>query len=57
MANFKESYNRLKEIKDILQSDEIIDIDKINKLQKEAKKLYEECQNILQNTTPKQSKD
>lgn len=40
---FEQAYQQLQEIYETLQSDEVVDVDRIMKLQKEAKKLYEIC--------------
>lgn len=45
--HFKEAYLRLKEIHILLHSDEIIDVEEILMLQKEAKKCYEICESVL----------
>lgn len=37
---FKEAYVRLKEIESEIETEEIIDVDKLSKLQKEAEELY-----------------
>ena len=44
---FKKSYLKLKEINDLLISEEILDIDKILKLQQEAEKNYKICEKEL----------
>ena len=44
---FEEAYKRLKEINDMLKDEELIDIDKIVSLQKEAKQLYDFCEKEL----------
>ena len=49
--NFKEAYLRLQEIHQLLQSQEIIDIEELMKLQDEAKACYELCQSLLKKTT------
>jgi len=41
---FTQAYTRLQEIHELLQSDELIDIDDIIKLQEEAKACYDLCQ-------------
>ena len=45
--NFKESYERLSEISDILDKEEVIDVDDLIKLQDESKKLYKFCNSKL----------
>jgi len=45
--NFKDSYERLIEISDLLDREEIIDVDELIKLQEEAKKLYSFCNEKL----------
>jgi len=45
--NFENAYNRLKEINAILQSGQLLDIQKIIELQKEAKELYEFCNKTI----------
>lgn len=45
--SFEQSYLRLKEINDLLQSDGILDVEKIIALQKEAKELYEQLDKLL----------
>lgn len=44
---FKESYERLSEISELLDKDEVIDVDDLIKLQSEAKKLYNFCNSKL----------
>lgn len=44
---FKESYERLMEISNLLDKQEIIDVDELIKLQDEAKKLYTFCSGKL----------
>lgn len=44
---FEQAYNRLKEIHEMLQTNEVMDVEKIITLQKEAKELYEELDAIL----------
>lgn len=44
---FEEAYKRLKEINDLLKTQDIVDIDQLIKLQLESKDLYELCQNKL----------
>jgi len=46
--NFKQAFERLKQISDILDKEEIIDVDNLIKLQEEAKKLYLFCNSKLQ---------
>ncbi len=45
--SFKEAYQRLEQIYNLLKNNEIIDIDEIINLQKEAEKLYNYCNDIL----------
>ncbi|MBT3727069.1 hypothetical protein HOG21_05290 [bacterium] len=40
---FKESYERLTKISNLLDNEEVIDVDELIKLQSEAKKLYSFC--------------
>lgn len=47
---FEQAYTRLKEIHDMLQSSNVIDIEKIITLQKEAKALYEQLDGMLKKT-------
>ncbi len=44
---FEQAYTRLKEINDTLQTSEVIDVEKIIALQKEAKELYEYLDKVL----------
>ena len=44
---FEQAYTRLKEIHEMLQTNEVMDVEKIIALQKEAKELYEELDTIL----------
>jgi|GEM_PF-3352628 len=44
---FEEAYTRLKEIHDLLQSRDMVDIDQIMALQKESKELYVFLDNIM----------
>jgi len=46
---FETAYKRLKEINELLKSQQFIDIDQIIKLQEEAKGLYEFCEGKLKN--------
>ena len=46
-ATFKQSYERLMEISNLLDEQEIIDVDELIKLQDEAKKLYTFCNTKL----------
>ncbi|MDP2090320.1 MAG: exodeoxyribonuclease VII small subunit [Candidatus Gracilibacteria bacterium] len=56
--NFKDSYNRLQEISNILDKEEVIDVDQLIKLQEEAKKLYNFCNSKLKELDDKiDSKD
>lgn len=45
--NFKESYQRLMEISDLLDREEVIDVDELIELQAESKKLYDFCNSKL----------
>ncbi len=45
--NFKESFVRLREIQEELEKEEIIDVDKLIDLQKEAKELYDFCESKI----------
>ena len=45
--SFEKAYKRLKEVNELLKSDEIIDVNVILKLQKEAKKMYDFCKKEL----------
>lgn len=44
---FEQAYTRLKEIHAALQDNEVMDVEKIIALQKEAKELYEQLDEIL----------
>jgi len=44
---FSKAYNRLKEINNILQSGQVIDIQQIVDLQKEAEELYKICKDVI----------
>ncbi len=44
---FEQAYTRLKEIHDLLQWRDVMDIDKIVELQKESKELYTFLDNIM----------
>lgn len=44
---FEQAYTRLREIHDMLQTSEVIDVEKIIALQKEAKGLYEHLDQVL----------
>ncbi len=48
---FGEMYQRLQDIADRLKSSEIIDVDEILQLQEEAKKLYENLNELLKKAT------
>ena len=54
---FKESFERLKEISEILDKDEVIDVDELMKVQKEAKELYTFCSEKLENVSAKLEND
>lgn len=54
---FKESFERLKEISEILDKDEVIDVDELMKVQKEAKELYTFCSEKLENVSEKLEND
>ncbi len=45
--NFEQAYLRLKEIHEMLETNELMDIEKIIALQKEAKELYEQLDHML----------
>lgn len=45
--NFKTSFLRLREIQEKLETEEIIDVDELINLQKEAKELYEFCESKI----------
>ena len=44
---FKKSYERLSEISNLMDKEEVIDVDELIKLQEEAKKLYTFCNTKL----------
>lgn len=44
---FEQAYTRLKEIHDLLQGRDVVDIDKIVELQNESKELYVFLDNIM----------
>jgi len=44
---FEKAYNRLKEINSLLQSGQIVDIQQIIDLQKEAEKIYKVCNEVI----------
>lgn len=46
---FKEAFERLKEIEKSLDNSEILDIDDMQNMQKEADELYEFCEKKLKN--------
>ncbi|MBP6256511.1 exodeoxyribonuclease VII small subunit [Patescibacteria group bacterium] len=48
---FKEAYLRLQEIHQMLQTSDVIDIEEIVQLQKEAKECYDLCQEMLMKQT------
>lgn len=50
---FKESFERLKEISELLDRDEVIDVDKLIEIQKEAKELYKFCWEKLEGVSAK----
>ncbi|NDK09465.1 exodeoxyribonuclease VII small subunit [Candidatus Gracilibacteria bacterium] len=50
---FKDSFERLKEISDLLDKDEVIDVDTLIKVQKEAKELYKFCGEKLEGVSAK----
>ncbi len=54
---FKESFERLKEISDLLDRDEVIDVDTLIKIQKEAKELYKFCGEKLEDVSAKLEDD
>lgn len=45
--SFEQAYHRLKEIHEMLETNELMDIEKIITLQKEAKELYEQLDHML----------
>ncbi len=47
IKNFKTAFIRLREIQEELENEEIIDVDKLIELQKEAKELYEFCESKI----------
>lgn len=50
--NFEQAYNRLQEIYNTINSQEIVDISKLNELQAEADKLYEFLQSMIKKEKP-----
>ncbi len=50
---FKKAYEKLQDIYNQLQSEELIDVEQIVKLQEEAEKLYNTCKDILSKQTEK----
>lgn len=50
---FKNSYERLQEISNLLDNEEVIDVDELIKLQDEAKKLYTYCNSKLKDLDKK----
>lgn len=50
---FKSSYERLQEISNLLDNEEVIDVDELIKLQDEAKKLYTFCNSKLKDLDKK----
>lgn len=52
---FKESFERLREISEILDKQDIIDVDELIKIQKEAKELYNFCSEKLEGVSEKLS--
>lgn len=50
---FKESFERLKEISELLDKDEVIDVDKLIEVQQEAKELYKFCGEKLESVSAK----
>ena len=50
---FKNSYERLQEISELLDKEEVIDVDELIKLQDEAKKLYTFCNSKLKDLDKK----
>ena len=51
--NFRDAFLKLSEINKLLQSSEIVDVEKIISMQLEAKKLYEYCDKLLLKTEDK----
>lgn len=47
---FKEAFDRLKEIEKMLDWTEILDVDDMQSMQKEADELYDFCEKKLKNT-------
>jgi exonuclease VII small subunit len=45
---FKESFERLQEISELLDKEEVIDVDTLIEVQKEAKQLYKFCSEKLE---------
>ena len=54
---FEQAYTRLKEIHDMLQKEEIVDIEKIVSLQKESKELYTFLDNIMKKNQDSEDMD
>jgi exodeoxyribonuclease VII small subunit len=54
---FKESFERLQEISELLDKDEIIDVDTLIEVQKEAKELYKFCSEKLERVSAKLKDD
>ena len=52
-TNFREAFLQLEWINNKLQSNEVIDIEKIVSMQEEAKKLYDYCNKLLLKTEKK----
>lgn len=48
---FKEAYRRLQEIHQLLQNTDVVDVEELVKLQKEAKECYELCQSLLKKSS------
>ncbi len=46
-TNFEVAYTRLKEIHDLLENNEVMDVEKIIALQKESKEIYEKLNNAM----------
>jgi exodeoxyribonuclease VII small subunit len=50
---FKKSYERLAEISNIMDNEEVIDVDELIKYQEEAKKLYTYCNSKIKDLDKK----
>lgn len=54
---FEQAYTRLREIHDMLQTSDVIDVEKIIALQKEAKELYTLLDTILKKVEEQKNND